>query len=307
MKTKHAFVLILLLFAIASLSAEGAQEALVREESMTLQLNSDYTFVESLYFKTHDKMVVYEGTYSIEKGKLILNAQTPVVRQFIFDITLSASDDSEILSLNWNDNSMQLLRDEHSTETENAEHVWDDGIVTTEPTCTEKGVRTHNCVICGQTYDYSITYLRHKKQDGVCSVCGEIGPYWINSAGTLKVDYPGLLDAVVEIPETVDDITVSDIGYNAFTSSATMTKVVLPNTVKTIKNYAFQKCSNLSSVTIPSSVTSFQNTIIQNCNSLNEIIYTGTIAQWNLIDKTATWATGIPATVVHCSDGDVDI
>ena len=307
MKRKHAFILILLVLAISSLFAEGAQEELVREESMTLKLNSDYTFVESLYFKTQDKMVVYEGTYSIEEGKLILNAQTPVVRQFVFDINLSASEDSEVLSLNWADNSMQLLRDEHSSETENAKHVWDDGIVTTEPTCTEKGVRTHDCVICGTTYDISVTYLKHKKQDGVCSVCGETGPYWINSTGTLKVDYPGLLASVVEVPETVDDITVSDIGYQAFNSIATITKVVLPSTVKTIKNYAIQKCNNLSSITIPSSVTSFQNSIILNCNSLDEIIYTGTVEQWNAIDKKATWASGIPATVVHCSDGDVDI
>jgi hypothetical protein len=41
------------------------------------------------------------------------------------------------------------------------------------------------------------------------------------------------------------------------------------------------------------------------CVSLNSIIFKGTKTQWEAIEKGANWNFGVPATVVHCSDGDV--
>ena len=44
-------------------------------------------------------------------------------------------------------------REECGHTTEKAVHVWDEGKVTTDPTCTETGVRTHTCTFegCGKT------------------------------------------------------------------------------------------------------------------------------------------------------------
>ena len=38
---------------------------------------------------------------------------------------------------------------------------WDDGVVTTEPTCTTNGVKTYTCMICGKTRTESIPALGH--------------------------------------------------------------------------------------------------------------------------------------------------
>ena len=38
-------------------------------------------------------------------------------------------------------------------------HIWDEGVVTKEPTKTEEGVLTHTCERCGKTYDERITKL----------------------------------------------------------------------------------------------------------------------------------------------------
>jgi hypothetical protein len=43
-----------------------------------------------------------------------------------------------------------------SSHVEKAEHDWDEGEVTTEPTATKDGVRTHNCKDCGATKTESI-------------------------------------------------------------------------------------------------------------------------------------------------------
>ena len=40
-------------------------------------------------------------------------------------------------------------------------HVWNDGVVTTEATCTEKGVMTYTCSICGDTYNVDIPVKGH--------------------------------------------------------------------------------------------------------------------------------------------------
>ena len=41
-------------------------------------------------------------------------------------------------------------------------HTWDEGKVTTEPTCTAKGVRTFTCSICAKTKTASIAATGHR-------------------------------------------------------------------------------------------------------------------------------------------------
>ena len=70
-----------------------------------------------------------------------------------------------------------------------AAHTWDDGVITTEPTCTEEGVNTFTCTVCGATKTEPIAATGHTPVDEivteatcgatgeknvVCSVCGEV-------------------------------------------------------------------------------------------------------------------------------------
>lgn len=49
--------------------------------------------------------------------------------------------------------------------------TWDAGVVTTEPTCTTKGVKTFTCTVCKNVKTEEIP-AAHKFANGVCSVCG---------------------------------------------------------------------------------------------------------------------------------------
>ena len=54
-------------------------------------------------------------------------------------------------------------------------HAWDEGVVTTSPTCEEEGVKTYTCTAnnCGATKTEAVEATGiHKFIDGVCSVCG---------------------------------------------------------------------------------------------------------------------------------------
>ena len=56
------------------------------------------------------------------------------------------------------------------------EHIWDEGTVTGEPTCTEAGEQTYACTDCGETRTEEITRTGHRFEDGVCTNCGETEP-----------------------------------------------------------------------------------------------------------------------------------
>ena len=56
------------------------------------------------------------------------------------------------------------------------EHVWDDGVDTVEPTCTEEGECVFTCTLCGETDVIVLEALGHINEDGdnLCDDCGEI-------------------------------------------------------------------------------------------------------------------------------------
>lgn len=52
-------------------------------------------------------------------------------------------------------------------------HSWNDGVVTTKPTCTKAGVKTYTCTVCNATKKETIHVKEHdwSNHDGVCTVC----------------------------------------------------------------------------------------------------------------------------------------
>jgi hypothetical protein len=86
-----------------------------------------------------------------------------------------------------------------------------------------------------------------------------------------------------------------------------LTHINIGNSVTIINGLVFSGCSGLVSITLPASLTKIGMFAFSNCSSLTSISYTGTKAQWNAISKWGWYGSDIPATVVHCTDGDVPI
>lgn len=90
--------------------------------------------------------------------------------------------------------------------------------------------------------------------------------------------------------------------------------IILPDGVSKFSVQTFSGCSNLISISIPAGLTNWARMAgynasytFQGCSSLTDITYRGTIEQWKAIDKGRWWKDNVPATVVHCSDGDTPI
>ena len=100
---------------------------------------------------------------------------------------------------------------------------------------------------------------------------------------------------------------VTSIGNWTFYNRSRLTSVTIPNNVTSIGVSAFAYCSGLSSVTIPNSVTSIGVSAFYECTGLTSILYTGKMEQWKAITKGADWNYRVPAIVVHCTDGDIQL
>ena len=100
---------------------------------------------------------------------------------------------------------------------------------------------------------------------------------------------------------------ITSIARSLFSGCTSLSSVTIPNSVTYIDSSGFTSCTSLSSITIPISVSTIGNFAFRDCTSLRTINYTGTMSQWGSVNKSSNWKSNVPATVVHCSDGDVAI
>ena len=105
---------------------------------------------------------------------------------------------------------------------------------------------------------------------------------------------------------------VTEIGNSArtvFNANAAIRSITFPDTLKEMSGLPlFYGCENLETITIPASVTgmnfhSVADCFIFNCPNLKTIIFKGTRAQWEAIEKESVNLDGI---TVRCSDDNVD-
>ncbi len=80
-------------------------------------------------------------------------------------------------------------------------------------------------------------------------------------------------DAMGEIiiPQSIESMPVTAIGESAFEFCTEITKVTIPDTVKTIGSFAFVYCWSLENIDIPDSVISIESSVFEGCTSLKSI------------------------------------
>lgn len=106
---------------------------------------------------------------------------------------------------------------------------------------------------------------------------------------------------VLNIPEKLDGKTVVGIDIQAFKECNSITKLVIPATVKTIGNYAFANCALLTEITIPATVESIGDSAFTGCTSLQTLdLSAATITEipYHAFSNCASLtALSVPATV----------
>lgn len=87
----------------------------------------------------------------------------------------------------------------------------------------------------------------------------------------LALEYYTGTDAVVTIPAEVEGHPITLINEYAFAKNTTITKVVLPDTVREIGNGAFGGCSNLEEVVLTETVEMIDSYAFTFCPKLQEL------------------------------------
>ena len=78
-------------------------------------------------------------------------------------------------------------------------------------------------------------------------------------------------DTDIVIPNTYNDLPVTEIGDYAFLDCDSLTSVTIPHSVTRIGSYALHSCDSLTSVTIGDSVTSIGDYAFAYCTSLTSV------------------------------------
>ncbi len=100
----------------------------------------------------------------------------------------------------------------------------------------------------------------------------------------------------VSIPDSVTSLESS-----AFGSCESLTDLVIGDGVQLILSFMFTFCTSLKTVTIGKGVNRIQYDAFYNCNSLEKVLYAGTSAEWENVQK-GNRAIPSSATVVCLDD-----
>jgi hypothetical protein len=92
----------------------------------------------------------------------------------------------------------------------------------------------------------------------------------VDSSQEGSIRYSGSAKKVV-IPSEINGDKITVLERYAFTGSAELTAVVIPEGVTTIEDFAFAQCPALTSVTLPASITVIQDGAFMNCPNLTTV------------------------------------
>lgn len=109
------------------------------------------------------------------------------------------------------------------------------------------------------------TIVAYLGSESSVNIPDKIDNITVTGIGTFAFGSPKITN--VTIPSTV-----TTIGVGAFSGCTKLTNIIIPNSVTKIFTHAFTDCRSLTNITIPSSVTKMGNDIFLNCLNLTNVI-----------------------------------
>lgn len=125
----------------------------------------------------------------------------------------------------------------------------------------------HNIVDRGE----NINQIYRKTECTTCGFTDINNLYKLNNEGNSIIGLYYPLFNNVTIPSTINGISITSIGNNAFERCDKLTNIILPNSITSIGNYAFKGCSSIKTIDLPAGLIDIGIGAFQNCSSLTSI------------------------------------
>ncbi len=104
--------------------------------------------------------------------------------------------------------------------------------------------------------------------------------------------------------------------HDLFNGCNSLESISMSESTQYIGKDAFKGCTSLTSITLPKDITGassgshihgIDTGAFAGCTSLADIYYEGTISDWAGVKQGSGWYKDVPASVIHCIDGDTAI
>ncbi|MBQ6830670.1 MAG: leucine-rich repeat domain-containing protein, partial [Clostridia bacterium] len=129
------------------------------------------------------------------------------------------------------------------------------------------------CDTCGQMRYTSHVYTGN--YDIACDACGEVVlsylTYTVTNGEVTITDCNTKASGPLTIPSVIDTYPVTAIADKAFYDCASLTEIVIPDSVTSLGTSVFRGCSAMTSVTLPNGITTVGEWMFGNCDSLVEV------------------------------------
>lgn len=114
--------------------------------------------------------------------------------------------------------------------------------------------------------------FKYWNYNGIVTIDSENQNYMIEDNTLYTKDKKTLVRVLKNIHETYSvKKGVEVIGESAFMVQSNVNRIVIPDTVKEIKNNAFSYCVNIDEIEIPNSVNSLEMSLFVDCRKLNKV------------------------------------
>ena len=128
-------------------------------------------------------------------------------------------------------------------------------------------------LIAGNTYFFGASFVNSNSYGDFNVTLQKLTEweYSVKEDGTAEIIKYNGNATDIEIPEKLDDYTITSIGYSAFSNCAELTRVSIPDSIKLIGSDAFKGCIGLKNITLPAALTEIDYCAFEDCSGLTEI------------------------------------
>ncbi len=99
---------------------------------------------------------------------------------------------------------------------------------------------------------------------------------------------------------------VGDFSSSAVSSSGKLVSIRIQEGVTELGWGYLRSCRALKEIALPSTLTTLKDVSLFDLPALEKLHYSGTVEEWNALEKGEKWYVGTPAFIVICSDGEVE-